>query len=370
LDKTFQDKAKNRLETFSLKDAGLKDGAVELEITAVDDSLGYFGRGNSVTWNIPLVIDSAPPLISVRTSPPNIRRGGSGCILYSVSKELSRTGVRVGDLFFPAFRQANGEYICFFAFPYYQNVQDFSPQLLAVDLAGNTRIDPLPAVRLPRNFKSDVISLSRDFLNGKAAEFSAVVPGEMSDLERFLQVNGRIRKENAATLLKIGQDTAPGALWKGPFLRLPRAAPKAGFADFRAYLWQGEKVDEQIHLGFDLASVARAPVPAANSGRVVFAGYLGIYGNIVVIDHGLGLQSLYSHMSSYSVRQGQTIARGEIIGATGATGMAGGDHLHFGILISGLEVTPLEWLDAHWIRDNISERIKTAGGILPDAAEE
>jgi murein DD-endopeptidase MepM/ murein hydrolase activator NlpD len=228
----------------------------------------------------------------------------------------------------------------------------------------------LPVTRLHRDFKSDTIAISRDFLTGKAAEFSAVVPGEMSDIERFLQVNGRIRKENANRLMEIGKDTVSDALWKGPFLRLPRAASKAGFADFRAYLWQGEKIDEQIHLGFDLASVARAPVPAANSGRVVFAGYLGIYGNIVVIDHGFGLQSLYSHMSTYAVKAGQTVARGDIIGATGATGMAGGDHLHFGILISGLEVTPLEWLDAHWIRDNISERVRIAGGILPNVNAE
>jgi murein DD-endopeptidase MepM/ murein hydrolase activator NlpD len=370
LDKTFQDTAKSRQETFSLKDAGLKDGAIELEIAAVDASLGNFGRGNVARWNVPLVVDSVPPLITVRTSPPHIRRGGSGCILYSISKEVSQTGVRVGELFFPAFRQTNGNYLCFFAFPYYQNTRDFTPQLAAVDLAGNTRIDPLPAMRLPRDFKSDTISLSQNFLTGKAAEFSAIVPGKMSDIERFLQINGRIRRENARALLEIGRNTASDALWKGSFLRLPRAAPKAGFADFRTYLWQGEKIDEQIHLGFDLASVAQAPVPAANSGRVVFAGYLGIYGNIVVIDHGLGLQSLYSHMSSYSVTAGQSVARGEIIGATGATGMAGGDHLHFGILISGLEVTPLEWLDAHWIRDNISERIKAAGGFLPDASGE
>jgi murein DD-endopeptidase MepM/ murein hydrolase activator NlpD len=367
VDKTFQDEATTRRETFSLKNTGLKDGPITLEIAVTDASMGNFGRGNTARRSIPLIVDSVPPQISVKTSPPYVRRGGSGCVLYSVSKDVSQTGITVGDLFFPAFRQSNGDYLCFFAFPHNQNVRDFAPRLVAVDLAGNTRSDALSVTRLHREFRSDTISLSQSFLTAKSAEFSVIVPGEMSDIERFLQINGRIRRENARVLLEIGKDTASDALWKGSFLRLPRSAPKAGFADFRAYLWQGEKIDEQTHLGFDLASVARAPVPAANAGRVVFAGYLGIYGNMVVIDHGLGLQSLYSHLSSYSVQTGQTVSRGEIIGATGATGMAGGDHLHFGILVSGLEVTPLEWLDPHWIRDNITERVKTAGGTLPEA---
>ena len=365
LDKTFQDEEKTRRETFSLKNTGLKDGPIEPEIAVTDASLGNFGRGNTARRSIPLLVDSVPPLITVKTSPPNVRRGGSGCVLYSISKDVSQTGIKAGNLFFPAFRQDNGDYLCFFAFPHNHQVRDFVPQVVAVDLAGNIRADVLPVARLHREFRSDTISLSQGFLTAKAAEFSAVVPGDMSDLERFLQINGRIRRENALALLEIGKDTASNALWTGSFLRLPRSAPKAGFADFRAYLWQGEKIDEQTHLGLDLASVARAPVPAANAGRIVFAGYLGIYGNMVVIDHGLGLQSLYSHLSSYSVQAGQTVSRGEIIGATGATGMAGGDHLHFGILVSGLEVTPLEWLDSHWIRDNITERVKAAGGTLP-----
>ncbi|MDR2162002.1 MAG: M23 family metallopeptidase [Desulfovibrio sp.] len=364
LDKTYRDGEKSRRETFSLRNSGLKDGPIELEVSATDASLGNFGRGNTSLRKIPLVIDSVPPRILVKTSPPNVRRGGSGCVLYSLSKEIVQTGVLVGDIFFPAFRQANGYYLCFFAFPYNLDRREFAPRLTAVDPAGNSRTEPLPVVRLPRDFKLDTISLSPNFLEKKDAEFSALVPGGMSALDRFLQVNGRIRRENTRDLLEIGRNTAPDILWSSPFLRLPKSASKAGFADFRTYLWNGEKVDEQVHLGLDLASVAQAPVPAANAGRVVFAGYLGIYGNMVILDHGLGLQSLYSHLSSYSVGVGQAVGKGEIIGATGATGMAGGDHLHFGILLSGLEVSPLEWLDAHWIRDNIADRVKAAGGSL------
>ena len=366
-DQTFNDAEKSRQVTFTLKDTGLKDSVIELEVTATDASLASFGRGNTATQIIPLTIDSTPPRISIKTSPPNVRRGGSACILYAISKEVSQTGVKVGDLFFPAFRQPNGDYLCFFAFPYYLDTKTYSPQLVAVDLAGNAQVSPINQNAMHRDFKHDTISVGQGFLDAKAVEFEAMAPGQMTDKERFLEVNGRIRRENAQKLLEIGKDTAAEALWSGPFLRMPNSAPRAGFADFRTYLWDGEKVDEQTHLGFDLASVAQAPIPAANSGRVVFAGYLGIYGNLVVIDHGLGLQSLYSHMTGYQVEVGQVIKKGDIIGNTGATGMAGGDHLHFGILISGLEVTPLEWLDDHWIKDNIADRIKAAGGVAPQA---
>ena len=148
---------------------------------------------------------------------------------------------------------------------------------------------------------------------------------------------------------------------------LPNAAVKAGFAEHRSYLYNDVKQEvEATHLGLDLASIARSPVPAGNDGIVVFADYLGIYGNVVVIDHGLGLQSLYSHMSEISVETGQTVTRGEPIGRTGATGMAVGDHLHFGILISGLEVSPIEWLDSKWIRDNITDRLIEAGTPGPE----
>ena len=110
-------------------------------------------------------------------------------------------------------------------------------------------------------------------------------------------------------------------------------------------------------MGVDLASLAMAPVPAGNTGRVILAEFMGIYGNVVIIDHGFGLQSLYSHLSEIHVQKGETVQRGQIIGRTGATGMAGGDHLHFGMLVSGLEVQPIEWWDARWIKNNITSKM-------------
>jgi murein DD-endopeptidase MepM/ murein hydrolase activator NlpD len=145
--------------------------------------------------------------------------------------------------------------------------------------------------------------------------------------------------------------------WKGAFLRLPNSARRAGFADHRIYKYKGHIIDRQTHMGIDLASVAQSPVLASNTGKVIFAEGLGIYGKTVIIDHGFGLFSMYSHLSSFNVKKGQMVPKGDIIGRTGVTGLAGGDHLHFGMLVHNTFVNPVEWWDASWIKNNISDKI-------------
>ena len=114
-------------------------------------------------------------------------------------------------------------------------------------------------------------------------------------------------------------------------------------------------MDEQYHLGIDLASTQNAPIPAANAGKVVFAGPLGIYGQTVILDHGMGLQTLYGHLSSIQVAPGDVVAKDQIIGISGQTGLALGDHLHYGVLIAGIPVNPVEWWDPNWIKTRITD---------------
>ena len=121
--------------------------------------------------------------------------------------------------------------------------------------------------------------------------------------------------------------------------------------------WYCEESGESIHTGVDLASTANAPVEAANHGIVAYASYLGIYGNFVILDHGLGLFTLYGHLSSIDVKNAQEVKKGDIIGRTGMSGLAGGDHLHFGILVGGQFVNPQEWWDPHWIADNVTRKL-------------
>ncbi len=135
------------------------------------------------------------------------------------------------------------------------------------------------------------------------------------------------------------------------------AAPMALYGDKRTYQYQGKAIGESIHMGVDLASIANAPVEAANHGIVTYTGYLGIYGNMIIVDHGLGFFTLYAHLSSINVKPGQEVKKGEAIGRTGISGLAGGDHLHFGMIVGGQFVNPQEWWDPHWIADNVSKKI-------------
>jgi len=118
-----------------------------------------------------------------------------------------------------------------------------------------------------------------------------------------------------------------------------------------------------VHLGFDLAKTANAPVTAANNGKVLHAAELGIYGNTVIVDHGMGVQSLYGHLSSIAVKVGDMVEKGQELGRSGMTGLAGGDHLHFTMLVAGQQVTPVDWWSTQWMQDRVLRKITAAGGV-------
>lgn len=344
-------------EQFSLPATGIKNAPMTLAVTVRDTSWHRFGRGNKAEIVREMEIDSRPPMISVLSGQHNVNQGGTGLIVYSTNEELSTSGIRIGDRFFPGYPYQPGKYLCFFAIPHDLDAKAARPVLYAADLADNEVSMGFHFRALPKKFRKDNINVSENFLQSKMGQFADLYPGLSQPIDIFLKVNSELRQKNVNFLMALGRDTVPQKLWDGTFVRLPNSAPMAGFADNRTYLYQGKPVDNQTHMGVDLASLAMAPVPAGNTGRVILAEFMGIYGNVIIIDHGFGLQSLYSHLSEIHVQKGETVQRGQIIGKTGATGMAGGDHLHFGMLVSGLEVQPIEWWDASWIKNNITSKM-------------
>lgn len=346
---------------FDLSETRLPDGAFELEIKARDTAFAGFGAGNSSTLTLPVRMDTQPPRIAVRTVPPAVRRGGSALIVYTVNKDVAETGIRLDDLFFPAYRQADGSWVCLFAFPYYKTTANYFPEIMARDDAGNITSSRLLINAIGRDFTSDTLPINEKFLSMKAADLARLCPEkpDASTLEHYICVNNGERKRDDARLMELGRNSNPSFLWKGKFQHLPRSAVKANFGDARTYTSGGKKIDHQVHTGLDLASVARAEVPAANAGKVLFTEELGIYGNIAVLDHGLGLMTIYSHLSEFRVKPGDEVKAGQTVGTTGTTGLAAGDHVHFGVLVSGVPVQPLEWLDAKWVQNNISNRLKS-----------
>jgi murein DD-endopeptidase MepM/ murein hydrolase activator NlpD len=283
--------------------------------------------------------------------------------LFKISASAVESGVEVGAYFFPSFpvKESMPETrLALFAYPY--NVDPSAPaRVVARDDAGNQSLANFTYKVFPKKFHKDTIPLTDDFMNRIVPPILAETP-EMSDegglLKNFLQINGHLREIDAQRLLELSKHTAQTFLWKEPFLRLP-AKTEASFADYRTYTYNGQVVDHQTHLGFDLAGLEHMPVRAANDGIVVFAGFLGIYGNAIVIDHGCGVQSLYGHMSSLAVKEGDHVKRQQEIGRSGQTGLAGGDHLHFTMLLDGIPVNPIEWWDPHWIHDRIQAKLET-----------
>jgi len=343
---------------------GLRDGEAQIKISAKDHSWSW---GNPVTVEKAVVIDTTPPQLSVLGALHYGNQGGTGVITYQVSEEVRRTGVQVGPTLFPGYAVGQGRYVAYFAIP-----QDASPQTsfsaLAEDQAENHTQTGFRVVIKPKALKKDRIQVSDSFLQNLLPYFTSKDPNlKGTPLEMFLAVNRKQREADHQEVKKVCRETVPKPLWTGPFLRLPNSKPMASFAQDRTYFYDGKEVDRQIHLGIDLASVAQSPVPAANSGIVVFAGPLGIYGNTVVIDHGCGLFSMYSHLSKIEVEGKKEVKKGDSLGRTGATGMAGGDHLHYAMMVHGVFVNPLEWWDPHWIRDNVDLKMKWFDG--PPKAE-
>ena len=359
-EKHFDEYSAERDVDVSLKDVPSREGSFELEVRATDASLAGFGQGNTHTMLLPMRFDVRPPHISIKTLPPNVRRGGTGMVRYTIDEETSTNGILIRDFFVPGYLQKDGSFICFFPFPYSMTAREFKSEIriTATDLAGNVTKTGLTVMAFERKFKEDKLDISDSFLESVQNKLNHLAPNAASPLDCYLYINNTVRSENSKELFEIGKDTASAMLWNGPFVRLPRSAPRAGFADHRFLFYQGKQVGESFHLGYDFASVRNAEIPAANSGRVVYTGEMGIYGNLIVIDHGLGLMSLYSHLSETLVGKGDMVTKGQVIARTGSTGLAFGDHLHFGILVAGVEVTPLEWIDPKWIRDNIIGRLE------------
>jgi murein DD-endopeptidase MepM/ murein hydrolase activator NlpD len=234
-------------------------------------------------------------------------------------------------------------------------------RLFAEDDAGNRVEQPFLDIFKTMPPRSDTIRLSDRFFDRVVPAIASQTPGFDSSgslLDQYLRINGELRQAELDRVAALSLSSVPEILWSGAFVQMANSSLEANFAEQRSYIYEGREVDRQTHLGLDLASTARAPVPAPNSGRVVFAGWMSLYGNAVIIDHGYGLLSLCGHLSAVSVAEGDRVAKGDIVGSSGATGLAGGDHLHLEIFVHGQSVDPLEWLDAKWIQDRIGTKLQ------------
>ena len=343
------------IDPISMK---LHDGPAVLNITATDNSIWK----NQITLTRQVNIDMILPNIFLLTTTNNINPGGACVIIYRTSKPVVMSGVTVENQFSQGYPATISDKLCiisYFALPIYIKQSGAHIKVTARDQAGNETSIALPYLIRTKKFRSDKMVLSESFLQQKMPEFQSQNPSLQgrTSLETFIYVNEKMREDNDKAILDICRKSQPRQLWEGTFLRMKNAAPMALFGDKRTYQYQGKAVGKSTHMGVDLASTANAPVEAANNGIVAFTGYLGIYGNIIIVDHGLGLFTLYGHLNSINIKNGQEVKKGDVMGHTGTSGLAGGDHLHFGMLVGGQFVNPQEWWDPHWIADNVSKKM-------------
>jgi len=353
-----------RVESAAL---GLKEGAATLEVWGSDDFWRPMRPQERALVSQPVTIDLTPPRLEILASTRYVSPGGAVMVAFKAG-DASHVDVTVGKRAFPSFPYGppeRGARVALIALPY--DYDAGTPLgVSARDEAGNTAARGVPVELKPRAFPRDTIKLSEAFLQAKVPELLPQRPPTQPLLEGFLIINRDQRKQAEEEKVKIGAKTADKPLWSGPFVQPRNTKVFSNFAETRTYVYENQTVDTQVHVGFDLASTKNSPVPAANSGTVAFAGPLTIYGNTVIVDHGLGLQTLYAHLSSIDVKPGDAVDKGHVLGRSGTTGLAVGDHVHFEVLVSGVSVTPVEWWDGKWIRDRVNKPLKDAG--LPEIA--
>jgi len=365
----FSDKRVNK-DSFIIpvesRKYGMNDGEALVRIMVADYSWRGWNSGNVFYVEKKVVIDTKPPRVKVLSSNHNIERGGSGLVIYRLFEENVKSGIMVGDNFFPGHSgmfDDKAVYAAFFALDYTQGpgTQMF---VTARDLAGNSVKGGFHHYIRDKKFKTDILNISDRFLEFKMPDFDLAeiedtfVGAQNPLLEKFLYINGTLREKNVTTILNVPKDTVGEQLWEGKFGRLAGSATRSHWADHRIYKYKGKAIDRAVHLGVDLASTANAKIRAANGGRVIMAEAVGIFGNSVIIDHGFGLASLYSHLNEITVNKGDALSKGDVIGTTGLTGLAGGDHLHFSMIVHNTFVNPVEWWDATWIKNNVTSKIE------------
>lgn len=345
---------------------------LQITLTATDKSNWNFFQGNSITKVINIHVDSKRPDINILANSYSVTHGGVGLVVFQVKDEaLEKFYVEAsGHRFKAEPYKKEGYYATLVAWPF--NKENFVANIVAVDKAGNKRITNIPFYLMAKHYKTSWIQAKDKFIDGKITDLITTEPRFSTidnRLEKLKAINETMRLENEETIHRLSKNVSDKMLqhWKvKKFYPLKNAAKVASFGDHRHYYYKEKEheVSESYHVGLDLASTRMAKIVSSNAGKVVHADDNGIYGNMPMIDHGFGLYTLYGHCSNILVNVGDEVKAGTVIAKTGKSGLAMGDHLHFGVVVQGVEVRPEEWMDSKWIRDNIDKVFQSADKII------
>jgi len=349
-----------------------KTNAWIVEISANDSSYWNFLRGNSVKESAKLLIDTTPPTVSLLANSASILKGGTALVVYKAQdNNLKETYVEVNKkLKFKATKyRKDGVFATLFVWPFNQDT--FSAKIVAVDTAGNKVFRDISIYKKDKTYRISKIKATDRFIDGKISELASQdsdYANIQDKLKKFKAVNELMRKKNEDLIYKYSKSVTPihGSWRMIPFYPLKNGKKVSDFGTKRFYYYGNKDniISTSYHVGYDFASYKNANLKSTNSGVVVFASYNGIYGNMPLIDHGFGLYTLYGHCSEMLIKKGDKVSANQIIAKTGKSGLALGDHVHFGVVVQGIEVYPLEWMSKKWINDNINGIFKKADKIL------
>ena len=344
----------------------LKEGKARLVVETVSNDLR--GSTDSASAEVDVVLTA--PRVAADDLQHYINQGGMELVTFTPGGAWNEAGVRVGKYTFRSFPMPGHpeERFAMFAYPW-DLPADVAPQVYVRNLAGSEATAKFWFKLFPKRFRVRDFPLDdalMEKLVNSVGPNNTLSPGK-DLLGRFLYINGDLRRKNSQQLADLRFKTEEKILWNGPFLHWGKE--EADFADVRNYIVHGNKVDQQVHLGFDLSDTQNTPVKAANDGRVVWAQDLGIYGNCIVVDHGYGLQSIYGHLREIDVKAGDAVQKGQKMGIEGQTGLAGGVHLHFSMQVDGVQVNPREWWDEHWIQDRVMSKLGPQSAKAATAAK-
>jgi murein DD-endopeptidase MepM/ murein hydrolase activator NlpD len=337
----------------------LKDGSARLIVEATSNDF----RGKTIEAARDVTVATRPVTVVADSDQHYLYVGMADLVTYNVSGSATASGIRVGDQTFRGWPIPGDKPGQFSLFAFAWNMPLNTVPTVYAAGAGGDEAHGAITVQFPKReqpkYRVRDLQIDDKFMQKVVNELDPNGSGDM--VERFVRINSDMRKKNNQTLAELKMKTEPNFLWSQPFLQQPNSKVEANFADVRNYIHNGKRIDQQVHLGYDLSITQHVGVQASNDGRVVYAAPLGIYGNCIVVDHGYGLQTIYGHLSQIDVHEGDMVKRGQVMGKSGMTGMAGGDHIHFSMQLEGVQIDPKEWWDAHWIRDHIARRVELPG---------
>ena len=318
-------------------------------------------------YSATLIPDFENPSIKILAMSPAIKKGGSGVVIFE-ARDANMKTVTIKDnskkVFYAQPFQADGYYICFIG--WHMKQPAYTASIYAEDVAGNLSMLPVGFKTVDFKYPVGKVDLDKTYEKDKTKELG-LSETNLQGVDKYKVIQQELAAQSKVNISQL-TSLHPKGIIEGFTLKAFKPLLKwrvtSASGKIREYFFEGVKQKESVHMGVDLASEPKDSVYTSNEGVVIFSGYNGGYGNTAVIDHGLGIYTIYSHCTEILVKVGQTVHPGDKIAITGKTGVASGDHLHFGVLVQGVYVNSEEWLNPYWIQTNVTKVIDQAKKLM------